>query len=459
VKTRTAQEIWETALGELQLQVSKANYRTWLEKTKGLSYQDNQLILGVPNAFISEYLDKNLRSLVEKTLIGILQRDVQVRFTIDNPGRNFEAQPAEQVRNMPTLPAVVAPAAPLTRLNPKYTFDSFVVSSCNRLAYAAAVGAADKPGLSSYNPLYIYGGVGLGKTHLLNAIGNSACQQGMRVILVSAEQFTNEFVNSIRERHTEDFRNKYRSADMLLIDDIQFISGKEQTEESFFHIFNELRDADRQIALTSNCPPHSIPMIEDRLRSRLEWGLSAGIQAPDFETRLAILADKAGKEGVKLAPDVLEFIAEHIKQNIRELEGSLNRVVAYAKLLRTVVTPEVAGEALQDISSRQPKALPSPTLLLETVAAHFNMEVPDLKSPRRDKQTSFARHIAMYLMREQTDFSLSHIGRELGGRQPISVSQSHKKISLEMISDPAVKQVINDIQQKLVITKSASSHV
>jgi chromosomal replication initiator protein len=449
VKTRTAQEIWETALGELQLQVSKANYRTWLEKTKGISYQENCLILGVPNTFIAEYLDKNLRSLIEKTLIGLLQSDVQVRFTVDNLIRATEAKPAEMVSPMPTLPALLAGTAPLTRLNPKYTFDSFVVSHCNRLAYAAAMGAAEKPGLSSYNPLYIYGGVGLGKTHLLNAIGNSAYQRGMRVILVSAEQFTNEFVSAIRERRTEDFRGKYRSTDMLLIDDIQFLSGKEQTEESFFHIFNELRDADRQIALTSNCPPHSIPMIEDRLRSRLEWGLSAGIQAPDFETRLAILSDKASKEGIKLAPDVLEFIAEHIKQNIRELEGSLNRVVAYARLLRTVVTPEVAGEALLDIANRKPKALPSPALLLETVAAYFNVDVLELKGARRDKQISQARQIAMYLMREKTDFSLSRIGRELGGRQPISVSQSHKKISLEVESDPATKQMIIDIQQKL----------
>jgi chromosomal replication initiator protein len=449
LKTRTAQEIWETALGELQLQVSKANYRTWLEKIKGLSYQDNQIILGVPNTFVFEYLDKNLRSLIEKTLIGILQSEVQVKFAVDNSGPNQEAKPAEKVSPMPILPAVLAAATPLTRLNPKYTFDNFVVSKCNRLAYAAAMGAAEKPGLSNYNPLYIYGGVGLGKTHLLNAIGNTALQKGMRVILVSAEQFTNEFVNAIRERRTADFRGKYRNTDMLLIDDIHFLSGKEQTEESFFHIFNELRDADRQIALTSNCPPHSIPMIEDRLRSRLEWGLSAGIQVPDFETRLAILADKAAKEGVKLAPDVLEFIAENIKQNIRELEGSLNRVVAYAKLLRTVVTPELASEALQDISSRQTKITQSPAMLLETVACYFNMEVLDLKSAKRDKHTSQARQIAMYLMREQTDFSLSRIGREVGGRQPIIVSQSHKKISLMMVSDPAVKQIITEIQQKM----------
>ena len=445
MKTRTAQEIWDTALGELQLQISKANYRTWLEKTRGLSYQDNQLILGVPNTFVAEYLDKNLRSLIEKTLIGIIQSEARVIFSVDNQASSVEAKPAESVKLLASPPVM----ASLTRLNPKYTFDSFVVSKCNQLAYAAAMGAAEKPGLSNYNPLYLYGGVGLGKTHLLNAIGNSALSRGLRVLYVNAEQFTNEFVSSLRERKTADFRNKYRSADMLLIDDIQFISGKEQTEESFFHIFNELRDSDRQIALTSNCPPNSIPLIEDRLRSRLEWGLTTGIQAPDFETRLAILQNKAEKDGVNLPPDVLEFIAQKIKQNIRELEGSLNRVVAYSKLLRTLVTPELAGEALEDIATRQPKPASKTAGLLETVAHYFDLEVNDLKGTKRDKQTVFARQVAMYFMREQTDFSLSNIGRELGGRQPIIVSQAHKKIASELNDDKELKQKILDIQRKL----------
>jgi chromosomal replication initiator protein len=447
LKTRTAQEIWDSALGELQLQVSKANYRTWLEKTKGLSYRDNHLVLGVPNTFIAEYLDKNLRSLIEKTLIGITQTEIKVSFTVDNQGLTLEAKPAEKGSPVPTLPVPLT--ANLPRLNPKYTFETFVVSNCNRLAFSAAQGAAENPGLSSYNPLYIYGGVGLGKTHLLNAIGNAAQARGLRVVYVSAEQFTNEFVNAIRERKTEEFRGKYRGTDMLLIDDIQFISGKEQTEESFFHIFNELRDADRQIALTSNCPPHSIPLIAERLRSRLEWGLSAGIQPPDFETRVAILQTKAHKEGVELRPDVLEFIAERIKQNIRELEGSLNRVVAYSRLLRAIVTPELASEALEDIGGKQSQALLTPAFLLETVAEYFNLEALDLKSSKRDKQTTFARHIAMYLLREQTDFSLSKIGRELGGRQPIIVSQAHKKIAEDLTSNPTLKQTLADIQRKI----------
>jgi chromosomal replication initiator protein len=358
---------------------------------------------------------------------------------------DIEASLVNQV-NLP-LPAMAT--VNLTRLNPKYTFASFVVSNSNRMAYAAAQGAAEKPGLSCYNPLYIYGGVGLGKTHLLNAIGNAVLARGMRVVYVSAEQFTNEFVKAIRERKTEDFRNKYRNADTLLIDDIQFISGKEQTEESFFHIFNELRDADRQIALTSNCPPNSIPLMEDRLRSRLEWGLSTGIHAPDFETRLAILQVKAQKEGMGLNADVLEFIAQSIKKNIRELEGSLNRVVAYARLLRTPATPELASEALNDIASRQPKAPVTPLLLLETVANYFSLEIPDLKSGKRDKQTILARQIGMYILREQTDFSLSRIGLEFGGRQPIAVSQAHQKISSGMVNDPNLKQKVLDIQQML----------
>jgi chromosomal replication initiator protein len=444
VKSRTAQDIWDAALGELQLQVSKANYRTWLEKTRGLSYQDNYLVLGVSNTFVAEYLDKNLRSLIEKTLIGITQSEVKVSFQVDNQVRSVETKPVEQIS-----PGSASMPLNLTRLNPKYTFDSFVVSNSNRMAFAAASGASEKPGLSSYNPLYIYGGVGLGKTHLLNALGNAALTRGMRVIYVSAEQFTTEFINSLRERKTDDFRNKYRGAEMLLIDDIQFISGKEQTEESFFHIFNELRDCDRQIALTSNCPPHSIPLIEDRLRSRLEWGLSTGIQSPDFETRLAILQTKAKREGVDLPPDVLEFIADRIKQNIRELEGSLNRVVAYAKLLRTMVTPELASEALDDIADKQPKKVLTPTLLLETVAEYFDMNVEDLRGSKREKKIALARQITMYILREQTDFSLSKIGRELGGRQPIIVSQAYKKISAEISTNPELKQSIIDIQQKI----------
>jgi chromosomal replication initiator protein len=447
LRTRSSVEIWETALGELQLQVSKSNYRTWLERTAGLNYQDNIFLIGVPNTFVAEYLDKNLRSLIEKTLIGIIQGEVTVKFSVNCQSHAIVARPDNQV----TLPAVVPVPIALScpRLNPKYTFNSFVVSKCNRLAHAAAVGASEKPGLSSYNPLYIYGGVGLGKTHLLNALGHAALSKKMRVIYLSAEQFTTDFVNSLRERRVDEFRTRYRSADMLLIDDIQFIIGKEQTEECFFHIFNELHSTDHQIAITSNCPPHAIPHMGDRLRSRLEWGLTAGIQAPDYETRLAVLRSKAERENVEIAPDVLEFIANKIQQNIRELEGSLNRVVAYARLLRTMITPELASEALEDISSRQPRAPATPLMLMEAVSGVFQVDMLDLKSPKRDRPTILARQVAMYLLREELDLSLSQIGRFFGGREPITVSQAHRKIASNLDSDSELRQKVVEIRQSL----------
>jgi chromosomal replication initiator protein len=445
LKIRSACEIWETALGELQLQVSKSNYRTWLAKTTGWSYQDNIFIVGVPNTFVAEYLDKNLRALIEKSLIGITQCEVKVKFSVNSQMAALSPAPEP----VATLPAVVSSPVVMTspRLNSKYTFDSFVVSKCNRLAHAAAIGAAENPGLSSYNPLYIYGGVGLGKTHLLNAIGHSALSRNMRVIYLSAEQFTTDFVNSLRERKTDEFRRKYRSADMLLIDDIQFIIGKEQTEECFFHIFNELHSTDHQIAITSNCPPHGIPHMGDRLRSRLEWGLTAGIQSPDYETRLAILRAKAEREKVEITPDVLEYIADKIKQNIRELEGSLNRVVAYAKLLRTMVTPELASEALEDIATKQPRTPATPAMLMEAVAGSFQVDILDLKSHKRDRQTLLARQIAMYLLREDLELSLSQIGRHLGGREPITVSQAHHKISDSLEANSELRQKVIDIRQ------------
>ena len=441
LKVRSAQEIWETALGELELQISKSNYRTWLEKTVGVSYQDGGFVIGVPNTFVSEYLDKNQRSLIEKTLIGLLQKPVTLIFTVNNGQQDC----AMHYSGGAQLPA---PAKP-SRLNAQYTFDSFIVSDCNRLAHAAALGAAENPGQRSYNPLFIYGASGLGKTHLLHAMGHVAQASNRRVLFTSAEQFTNEFVNSIRERKTEDFRNRYRNAEILLVDDIQFLSGKEQTEESFFHIFNDLHNANRQIAVTSDRPPKSIPLIEERLRSRLEWGLTAGIQPPDFETRLSILKAKAEQEGVDVTQEALELIAERMKQNIRELEGALNRVIAYARLLKVMITPAVACKAMEDITTKQPTLTAPPSLLLETVAGCFQITALDLKSHKRDKQTVLARRVTMYLLRNETNWSLSQIGKELGDREAITVSQACKKVAADIERNVELKQKILDIQEKL----------
>ena len=443
MEARSAQETWEAALGELQIQMSKPNYRTWLEKTVGLSYQGNQFVIGVPNTFVAEYLDQNQRSLIEKTLIGLTHRDIKILFHVDTTPQNSLTSYMSQGE----IPSAHQTNLPL--FNPKYTLDSFIVGSCNRLAYAAAVKIAENPG-HSYNPLFIYGGVGLGKTHLLQAIGHAALAQNMQVLYVSAEQFTNEFTNAIRERKAQEFHNKYRNVDMLLVDDIQFFSGKTQTEETFFHTFNELHNANRQIAITSDRPPKSMPLLQDRLRSRFEWGLVADIQPPDFETRLAILHAKAEQRGVNVAPDVLEFIAQRIYQNIRELEGSLNRVVAYARLIRVLLTPELAAQALQDIAGKEPRtASITPHLIIEAVVASFQLTPHDLKSQKRDKETALARQVAMYLIRQEASWSLTQIGKELGGRGPATVSHAYEKIANDINNSPYLRRKILDIQQTI----------
>ena len=443
MEARSAQEIWEAALGELQIQVNKSNYRTWLQKTVGLAYQDGQFVVGVPNTFITEYLDKNLHSLIEKTLIGLTNHDTRVVFQVDGRYPNSTSSYSDQEE----IPPVAQTSLP--RFNSKYTFDSFVTGSGNRLAYAAAQRVAENPG-HSYNPLFIYGGVGLGKTHLLHAIGRVALANHIQVLYVSAEQFTNEFINAIRHKKTDEFHHKYRSVDILLIDDIHFISGKEQTEESFFHTFNELHNANRQITITSNCQPKDIPLLESRLCSRFEWGLIADIQPPDLETYLAILQAKAENQQVKIPLDVLEFIDQRAHQNIRELEGSLNRVIAYARLTGALPTMELAARALEDIASKATRDFTTtPNLIIEMVASSFQLTPADLKSGKRDRETVLARQIAMYLIRQETNSSLAQIGKELGSRDHSTVIHACEKIASNLKTIPHLRRKIIDTQHKI----------
>lgn len=441
VRTRTPREIWETALGELQIQISKANYRTWLSKTTGLSYQDNKFVIGVPNTFAAEYLEKNQRSFIEKALVGLTAPDVAVVFQVNGksplPGASSPS-------------AAMPPAEPsFTRLNPDYVFDSFVEGGGNRMARAAALSVAQNPG-RSYNPLFIHSGAGLGKTHLLHAIGQAAAANHINVICTSAEQFTNEFLSALRERTTEEFRNKYRSLGMLLIDDIQFIGGKEQTEESFFHTFNELHNTNRQIVITSDCPPQSMPLLEERLRSRFEWGLIVDIQPPDFETRLAILQSKAKQRNAAVSHDVLELIARDAQPNVRVLEGSLNRVIAYAKLLRVNATVEIALKALENVGAREhsPGDV-TPAAIIRAVADSFQMAGEELAGKKRDKDTALARRLAMYLMRQETNSSLAQIGQALGRRDAASVTAACKLIAGNLEKSPYLKRKVRDIQQSL----------
>lgn len=437
---RSAREIWEVALGELQVQVNKSNYRTWLEKTTGLAYDDGLFVIGVPSTFIAEYLEQNQRSLIEKTLISITRQDTRVQFHVN--GR-YEYPPD----NYPFTEANPVGETSTPIFNSKYTFDAFIVGSCNRLAYAAALGVAENPG-HNYNPLFIYGGAGLGKTHLLHAICQVALNSQIRVLYVSAEQFTNEFINAIQHRKTDEFRSKYRSVDMLLIDDIQFIRGKGQTEECFMHTFNELHNANHQMVITSDRSPKDMPQLAEPLRSRFEWGLMVDIQPPDFETRLAILQTKAEREGIVLETEVLEFIARQSEPNIRELEGYLNRVTAYAKLVCAPVTPQLTTDALKAIGQKAPRKV-TPKAVIEAVASSFQLTIPHLMSRKRDKETTLARQTAMYLLREETGCSLAQIGQELGGRDHSTVTHAFKRISADINANPTLRRKINEIRQNL----------
>ena len=432
---KTARDIWDAALGELQVQVSKANYKTWLEKTTGLRCENDQFVVGVPNTFIAEYLDKNQRSLIEKTIIGILHRNIQVVFHVESGG-----QPQFTCFNNMTESPV---------LNTNFTFDSFVVGNNNRLAYSAAREITKQPGIC-YNPLLICGGSGLGKTHLLQAIGHQAITNKLRVLYTSSEQYTNEFIRALRERNTEEFRNKYRSTDMLLIDDINFVTGKDQTEESLFHTINELQNANRQIVVTADCPPQYIPGMGERLRSRLQGGLIADIQIPDIETRKQILTAKAKQKGIEINPETIEVIAERIRHNIRELEGSLNRVIAYARLIRDSITPELATHALENVGENKEEIAPvNPKLLVGVVADSFRITPETLLGRKRDKETATARHMAMYVMKQQFSYSLSKIGQEVGGRNPATVTHGYQKISHDLSSSSYLQERLKDIQERL----------
>jgi chromosomal replication initiator protein len=438
----SAQQLWEAALGELQLQVNKSNYHTWLKGTTGLNSQDGEFIIGVPNTFVAEYLDRNQRSLIEKVLTDLTHQEMQVLFQIHNSPTKTAVRPDNRIK--PVSPH----QARLPLFNPKYTFDSFIVGNGNQLAYAAAMGIAENPG-HSYNPLFIHAGHGLGKTHLLQSIGNLAQANDMKVIYVSAEQYTNELMTALREKKMEEFRGKYRSADMLLVDDVQFFSGKEQTGESFFHTFNELHNSSRQIAITSDQRPKDLPFFPERLRSRLEWGLVTDIQPPDFKTRLSILQNKASEKGVDVSVDVLEVIALQVQQNIRALEGALNRVIAYAKMIKTGLTPELVNQALRDVAANEEKKQVTPLLIIEAVVNTFQLTPTDLKSRKKDEATVLARQVAMYLMRQETDCSLDEVGKQLGGRSPATVSYAYQKIATSLNDCPSLQRKVYDIQQRI----------
>jgi chromosomal replication initiator protein len=440
----SAKEIWKKALGNLQIQVSKANYTTWLSNSQGLSCQDNTFVVSVPNVFVAEWLSKRLYPLIRKTLVDIMGKDVDVQFEI----HNCEQLSASPVANQ--TDGGTSSKATQYRFNPKYTFDNFVVSDSNRLAYAAAVEVAENPG-SSYNPLFIHSSTGQGKTHLLHAIGHLTTNNGLQAACITAEQFANEFVLAVRENQVDKFRSKFRSIHIFLFDDVHFLIDKKQTLQCFFHTFNELYSNNRQIVITADCAPKDMQPLSSKLKSRLEGGLVVDIQPPDFETRLNILRAKAETMMTSELEGVLHIVAEKVCENVRQLEGALVYLTAQAKLSGTKITPETINKLLPSTTRKQ-----DIKLLLRTVADHFSLSAEELINKKRDRKTTLARHVAIYLMREGHNCSLTEIGKELGGRNHATILHGYEKIASELSINPNLSNQIAEIKEKLNSQKGYS---
>ncbi|MBM7840983.1 chromosomal replication initiator protein [Alkalihalobacillus xiaoxiensis] len=443
-------DLWNKVLEEMKKKVSKPSYETWLKATKATTMQNDVIVITAPNEFARDWLEDHYSRLTSDIIEQLTGARLAPKFVIPQYEEEEEALP-EQVA---PAPAEMNVANSLnhsrTMLNDKYTFNTFVIGSGNRFAHAASLAVAEAPA-RAYNPLFIYGGVGLGKTHLMHAIGHYVMEHNpnAKVVYLSSEKFTNEFINAIRDNKAVHFRNKYRNVDVLLIDDIQFIAGKIQTQEEFFHTFNALHEESKQIVISSDRPPKEIPTLEDRLRSRFEWGLITDITPPDLETRIAILRKKAKAENLDIPNEVMLYIANQIDTNIRELEGALIRVVAYSSLINQDMNADLAAEALKDII---PNALPKTltiTDIQKLVGDHYQLKMEDFKAKKRTKSVAFPRQIAMYLSREMTDSSLPKIGSEFGGRDHTTVIHAHEKISKLLATDQELQQKIQVITEQL----------
>ena len=442
-------DLWEQTLEYIKKKVSKPSFETWLKATQAHDIEDNTMIIHAPNEFARDWLENRYTLLISDALKEITGAELNVKFII--PAIEEETEEAPTKPKEEQLSETNGQSdVPKSMLNDKYTFDTFVIGSGNRFAHAASLAVAEAPA-KAYNPLFIYGGVGLGKTHLMHAIGHYVIEHNpdAKVVYLSSEKFTNEFINAIRDNKAIHFRNKYRNVDVLLIDDIQFLAGKEQTQEEFFHTFNALHEESKQIIISSDRPPKEIPTLEDRLRSRFEWGLITDITPPDLETRIAILRKKAKADKLDIPNEVMLYIANQIDTNIRELEGALIRVVAYSSLINQDMNADLAAEALKDIiPSAKPKKL-TITDIQQVVADHYDVKVEELKAKKRTKMIAFPRQIAMYLSREMTENSLPKIGEEFGGRDHTTVIHAHEKISKMLQTDTEFQKQIQEIMNKL----------
>jgi chromosomal replication initiator protein len=442
-------ELWEQALEKLKERVGNQNFETWIKPLRFATRNKNEVRLDVPNKFFRDWLSEHYVRQIEEILTGLARNpvkvalgvnsDLQIHNVTEKPGKKDERE-----RERPQRP---------NNLNPKYTFENFVIGASNQFAHAACMAVANQPG-DHYNPLFIYGGVGLGKTHLVNAIGHRAAAQraGSKIVYLSSESFMNELIASLRRDKMDEFKTKFRNVDVLILDDVQFIAGKERTQEEFFHTFNSLYESRKQIVITSDKFPKEIPGLEDRLRNRFEWGLIADIQPPDMETRVAILQKKAEAEAIQLPSDVAIFLATNIQSNVRELEGSLTRLGAFASLTKSIITLELTKEVLQNTlkSSRTEVTIEN---IQKTICDYFNIKITDLKAKRRTQNIALPRQVAMYLCRKHTETSFPAIGNKFGGRDHSTVIHASRTIEKRIKEDPHMQKTIEKLERNLNVKK------
>ncbi len=455
----TTHELWQAALGELELSLSKANYTTWFRNTFISAFEEGRIVVSVPNTFTKAWLEKKYHVAILKALQNVA-KDGGVREV----HYKVELKPAvpQDIGTPIGTPSAATPSAVVQNeeeaaegtkdfsLNPRYTFENFIVGKTNELAHAAALAVSEKPG--RYNPLFVYGGVGLGKTHLLQAIGHKMIEMNPRtkVLYVTSERFTNEFIHAVRNGRGKEFKDTYRSLDLLLIDDIQFITGKEGTQEEFFHTFNALHQSNKQVVLSSDRPPKAIQGMEQRLVSRFEWGMMVDISAPDLETRVAILESKCKEKHYELSREILSYVASSVQSNVRELEGTLNKIIAYHQFKNIKPSMESIRELVSSINSAAgSKKNLTPKDLLDTVASYFDIPLPDLLGKCREKRLSFPRQIIMYLMREELNSSYPAIGKMIGGRDHTTAIHAYTKIAADIQEDEKLRHDLNLIRQRL----------
>jgi chromosomal replication initiator protein len=457
----TNEQIWQAVLGEMEISLSKANFVTWFKDTFISLYSEELVIVGVPNAFVKKWLEEKYHKNILVAIEKVTQKKInKIEYHLENK-KQFNNQNNQQINTQPQNNKPIIEESPRENtatknvynkfgLNPKYVFENFVVGKNNELAYAACQAVVRNLG-KAYNPLFIYGGVGLGKTHLLQAIGNEASKFTDKILYTTSEKFTNNYIQAVQTGKGKDFKNLYRNVDLLLVDDVQFMGGKDGTQEEFFHTFNELQQGNKQIILTSDRPPKSIPAIEKRLISRFESGMVADVGRPDIETKLAILERKANEKEFPLDKEVLLFIANHIQNNIRELEGALNRVIVHHQLKNATPTIRSVKEILSDlIANIQLKSL-TPKEIIETVAKFYDISYKDITGSSRKKELVWPRQVSIYLIREELNTSYPTIGQELGGRDHTTAMHAYNKINTELKENEneRIKQEIESIKQQL----------